>query len=155
MSKKDDDKSPKMMDESMPEGESNGYTPTPRNVYALDTLLREVDGIFPDMPFEIVGKSRFGAGIAVQFETTGDLDLIGLYALLNLIKDDNRVQDVTTEDVYVVVEFWDAPPIMDLRDPFNLAAAWAILNDPDEDTSAIEGGDADSTSSDEMDGGGA
>lgn len=126
-----------------------------RNAYALDTLVGEVDTLYPDIPIEVSNVDGRGTALDVQFALTEEHS--GLMDLLRLVQSDNRVKEVLVEedDMLVLVSFRSDPRTQDSREPFHLADAIDVLIDIQESTGDIDGGDAFSTSEDSLDGGSA
>lgn len=127
------DKAPQMMDASMPEGKGGVRANRPRKVYAMSTLIAEVEALFPETTYEVSNYNRFNAALSVQFDTRSP----GMELLLSLIEDDIRVEEVLADDGQVLVTFRDNPRTMDNRDPFNLASAWKILTETDVATGVL------------------
>lgn len=123
---RDRDKGPEMMDPSAPEGDAVVHTNRERNVYALDTLVKEVVALFSETTYEVSNRTRFNAALDVQFDTH---ESSGLSVLLSLVEDDERVAEVVVDVDDVLVRFRGNPRLQDSREPFGLAEAWSVMNE--------------------------
>lgn len=139
------------MDASAPEvAVGTPATNHKRVVGAAKTLIAEVGLLFPGVTYEVTNYDGRNAAHDVQFLMSDDE--IELADLLMLVKDDERVHEVIDDgEGVVLVSIVMNPRTQDIRDPFNLDKAWDVLT---EDV-VFEGGSADETSDDDLDGGGA
>lgn len=120
------DSTGKPMDPNAREGEApEMYVPTPRNTYGMDQLIEEVETLFPGTIHTVGNRNQRGVAFDVQFTPYGEESI--LPNLLTLIQSDQRVRDVVADAEGVRVTFVNSPTIQDLRDPFGLADAHAVL----------------------------
>lgn len=118
-------------------------TNTQRNCYAIDTLIAEVNALYPEALHEVSGYDGRNTGTDVTFDLSMLLksDAATLTTLLGLVKSDRRVMGVVedTEESQVLVSFWTNARIQDSRDPFGLSEALGILAQDGEDDEGGEG----------------
>lgn len=98
----------------------------PRRAYALDTLIKEVESLFPETTYDVSGENGLNTSLDVTFSTK---DCPGLADLLDLIENDPRVQSLLQVDDSTLVSFRSSLRTQDLRDPFQLDVAWTVLGD--------------------------
>jgi hypothetical protein len=123
-----DDKKNEPMDKTMPEGEAVMYVNRPRNTYAMDQLIKEVTNLFPETEYEVSHRNQRNVAFDVQFALMPG-GYMGLRDLLHLIEDDIRVVDIVADAEGVLVSFRNNPVIMDDPTPFNLEAAWEVMDE--------------------------
>lgn len=112
------------MDVTMPEGAAEMHVNHPRNVYAMDQLISEVEALFPDVHYEVSDRNPRNVAFSVRFDLIGDMDL---RSLLTLVESDERVSEVVADREGVMVTFITNPVLMDNRDTFDLEAAYAVF----------------------------
>lgn len=97
-----------------------------RNAYAIDTLISEVLEVFPETTHEVSGYNQFNTALHVAFHPE---EFERVDEVLSLIEVDERVQEVLVEpeDRTILVALHPNMRLQDLRDPFNIKHAWAIL----------------------------
>lgn len=118
-------------------------TTRPRTAYAVDTLITEVQAIYPDMEVETFGPNGRGVNLDVAFYDDDEPDL---QALLGLVESEPRVAEVmrSTNDNCTIVAINNDPAIYDSRDSYGLVDAYKVLSedvpaepalvDPEDDT---------------------
>lgn len=113
---------------------------TPRLCYAAKTLLSEVATLFPDATYVDGERNGRGVLIGLTFELASltDDDAVTLVDLLMLLRDpahsdERRIVDVTHDhdEQLLHVAFRNDPRFSDLREPFGLVDAYAVLGDPE------------------------
>lgn len=106
-----------------------------RNCFALDTLVKEVRALFPEVEWEADDYDGRNVAHAVTFNPNGTDPIDGLCDLLFLVESDNRVSYVTVGGVYthVRVEFHHSARTQDNRESFDLADAWVVMGEPDDE----------------------
>lgn len=115
------------MDPQAKEGPAQPITNNKRLAYALKTLIAEVSELFPETIYEVGDYDERNAALGVVFYTEGEP---GLEALLDLVRDDQRVREVLIrQDAEVAVHLHPSARTKDLRDPFGLGDAWAVLSE--------------------------
>jgi len=122
-----EDKAPEPMDSDAPETTNAApVTNRQRNAYAVDTLIAEVLEVFPETTYEVSGYNQFNTALHVAFHPD---EFERVDEVLALIEHDERVQEVIAEpsDHTILVALHPNLRLQDLRDPFNIAEAWAIL----------------------------
>lgn len=99
-----------------------------RNAYALDTLIAEVLEVFPETTHEVSGYNALNTALHVAFHPE---EFERLDEVLSLIEDDVRVEEVLAEreDHTILVALHPNLRLQDLREPFNIKAAWTELAD--------------------------
>lgn len=102
----------------------------PRDCYAVQTLVAEVTGLFPETAYETSGPNSFNTSLVVAFDDGESPDL---FPLLALIQSDVRVLAVDRDSIEhrSVVEFHNNLRTHDSRAPFGLAEAHDILTSGD------------------------
>ena len=127
---------------------------------AIKTLVAEVLDMFPETPVEYSNYDGHNAALDVTFDLSvmdaGDVyDFTGLMTLFDFDAD-RRVDQVIREDDRLLVSMRPNARTKDLREPFGLAEAMAVLTE-DADTldTDTDGGDASSDAPDFVNGGGA
>lgn len=105
---------------------------TKRVCYALRTLVGEVAELFPETPIEWTDYDGRNTALGVTFDLTANPDGAALGELLLLTKTDHRVLDVIVENGAAFVTMHSSARTQDLRDSFNLDAAYEVLVEGDE-----------------------
>lgn len=142
-----------------------------RPCWAIKTLNEEVWSLFPETPVEYSNFNGRNTALDVTYDLTAipedERALAG--KVIALLAGDARVADVVLVDDSVLISMHPNPRTQDSREPFGLANAHAILTSGEDDEgwtldvsaeaagslTTWDGGDAFSTSSDVVDGGGA
>lgn len=108
---------------------------TPRDCWAIKTLVAEFTDLFPETSHETSNRDGRNTALAVTFYL-GDLiedDENAATNLLGLIGSDERVAHVTADDSHVLVEMRGNPRTQDSRESFGLADAYLVMiEDADE-----------------------
>lgn len=131
----DEPKMNKPMDPNVPYTDNPVNKNRQRTCYAIQTLVAEVDALFPDVPTESSNYDGRNTALDVTFDLTphDDAERAYLRALLGMIQRDPRVQEVIYDDTLVLVSMHSNPVTQDSREPFGLDDAYEIL---------IEGGES-------------
>lgn len=127
-----DDNSNKPMDASITENRvGTVHVNTKRNAYALVQLVDEVRHLFPETPYEFSNYNGRNTAMSVTFDLTAmdNDEAITFCQLLGLVKADQRVLDVITDDGQVLVDLFPSPRYQDRRESFSLADAYEILTE--------------------------
>ena len=117
----------------------------PRTAYSLETLAQEMTNLFPETSVEFSSVNGFNVALDATFDvfSIDESDREHFVSLLRLVEDDHRIKDVNVEDDHVLVGAWPSMRTQDLREPFDLAAAYLVLtgDEPDyeaEDDDAVD-----------------
>lgn len=131
-----DDKKNEPMDKTAREGEVAMHVAQPRNAYALDQIISEVEGLFPGVGYEVSHRNQRGVAFDVQFDlsTITPEDRNDFVILMGLLDDpaynrDMRIESITTDTEYVLVSFRNDPRTQDSPAPFGLEPAWAVIRE--------------------------
>lgn len=118
------------MDPTVQEGEYVSHVRA-REPYAMEQLVSEVLTIFPDTAYEASNHNAWGVMLDAQFVASSEnaADLADLLSLLGdpAYNEDTRITEVVTDEEGTLVRFRDDARTFDLRDPFGLPGAYAIL----------------------------
>lgn len=120
-----------MMDESNYATSSDSVLITRRTAYAVETLISEVEAVFPGVDYTLTNRNGRGVALGVTFfgseETVSDLG--NLLLLMNdpAYSEDHRIEEVTEDAEGVHVLFFNRSLLQDSRESFGLAGAWAVL----------------------------
>lgn len=156
-------KEPVAMDPHAPETKDGAvHVNNARVCYAAKTLISEFLALFPETEYATGGVNQRNVALEVFFDCTDGPSVIA--DLFRSLRDDPRIEAVGIGEMDAIVHFKNSARLMDLRDPFGIAEAWEVLTedveldgaaeeDPDEEV--WEGGDAEETSVEIQDGGGA
>lgn len=121
---------PVPMDPDSPDRTSTASAPfSRRRCYALETLVSEVEGLFPETPHEVSAYNGRQVALDALFDLTAldESDASLLITLLQLCDSDPRVASVTVEDGQALVSFYNSARTYDSRDSFSLDAAFSVL----------------------------
>jgi hypothetical protein len=106
---------------------------TPRNCYAAETLLAEVQQLFPETCYKMADPDPRQTNLTVIFDLASTDAPADLHRLLALVATDERVAEVGRADGDgdgYFVRFISSARTQDLRDSFSLVEAWDIMNEP-------------------------
>lgn len=101
-----------------------------RVAYALKTLVAEVLALFPETPHEFGDVDGRNTALSVTFDTTpmDGLDRDAFTGLLDAVKTDARVAEVTSEDDLTYMLLRASARTQDDRSSFDLADIWLDMN---------------------------
>jgi hypothetical protein len=123
------------MDPNAMEGEAAMHTNNPRNAYALDQLIEEVEALFPDVHYELGHRSARHVAHSVRFDLTDNtMDLRQLLVLMGdpAYNEDVRIEEVVADAESVLVIFRPNATTMDDRTPFGIGVAYGVLTETDQ-----------------------
>lgn len=97
-----------------------------RHAYAMEVLVSEVTGLFPEITYEFGVPRAWGAITTVIFEVD---HVEGAADLLRLVSNDERVESATYDHREGLFEIALRPSLrtMDSREPFGLPEAWSVM----------------------------
>lgn len=132
------------MDDGAPESKTaTPSTNSPRNCWALKTLVTEFRELFPETATEYSDRDGRNTALSVTFDLTGipEGDRQSAALLLELLNDpahneDKRIEYVLVEDEQALVKMRANPRTQDSREPFGLTDAYEVLageDEPEED----------------------
>jgi hypothetical protein len=159
--KTESDSGPKMMDPSIPEASvAAPQANTGRPCWAIETLREEVQALFPETAIEYSAYNGRNTALGVTFDCAmlDDEDWTIARKAVGLIPVDARVQEIVVDGDQRIIyaAMYSNARTQDSREPFGLADAYALLIEgDDEEPTGADGGTAERTSADTMDGGGA
>lgn len=102
-----------------------------RVCWALQTLVAEVQELFPETPVDYGNPDGRNTLLDGQFDLTAldGEERADLASLLGLTEHDSRIETVVVEDDMVLVSIRSNPRTQDKRDPFGLGDALGIMAD--------------------------
>lgn len=123
---------PQPMDNSAPEAAIGTVrVNNHRMCWAMQTLIAEVEALFPETNYETSNID----GRNTAHDVTFDLSMLAphevndLSILLTALDGDERVRDTIAQDDMVLVSFVANARLKDKRDPFRLADAYDVLTE--------------------------
>lgn len=128
------DKTPEPMDASASEQKTGtAASNTPRACYAIKTLIKEVNDLFPETTHTVGNYSGRNVGLSVAFDLSelDDEDQIAVTDLFKILDSDIRVAGIVTdtENSVVTISMKPSARTQDSRDSFGLGVAWEILTE--------------------------
>lgn len=105
----------------------------PRVCYAAQTLVAEVETLFPETPVEYANVNGRNVSLDVIFDLSSmdGHERDNFTALLELCRGDLRIAEVVVADESdqssVLVSFHNSALTQDLREPFGLEEAWLVM----------------------------
>lgn len=134
---KNDDKRNAPMDDSIKEAAvGTPATNAPRQCWAMKTLIKEVQDLFPETTYEVSNIDGRNTALDVTFDLTmldsqARADMLALFVVFDL-GNDPRVEQIIGEDGMVLVSFKSNARTQDDRTEFGLADAYSVLVEEDD-----------------------
>lgn len=102
---------------------------SPRDCYAITTLIEEVESVFPEIGCVTSDRNGWGVALCVTFDLTSlDVpDRTPAAQVFDLLDSDERVHMVIIEDDAALVSMVGRPSVYDGRAPFHFRDAYTTL----------------------------